>query len=61
MCADLGIYNGFDPFIVDIGVSLDSSKKHVSIKNLHDTGAKQLFAVELVSVLSPNTEKGDFF
>lgn len=57
MCADLGIYNGFDPFIAGIGVSLDSSKKHVSIKNLHDTRQ----AVVCCGVLSPNTEKGDFF
>lgn len=61
MCAHLGIDNGFEPFITDTGVSLDGSKEHLPIKDLCDTGAKQLFAVESVSLFSPNTEMEDFF
>lgn len=61
MCADLVIDNGFEPFIADTGVSLDGSKEHVQIKVLCDIGAKQLFALESVSLFSPNTEMEGFF
>lgn len=61
MRADLGIDNGFEPFISDADVSLDGRKGHVPIKDLRDMGAKQLFAVESVSLFSPNTEMEDFF
>lgn len=49
VCADPGIENGFEPFIADVGVSLDGSKERVPIRDLRDTGAKQSFTVESVS------------
>lgn len=53
--------SGSESYITDAVVSLFGSEDCVPVKMLPDTGITQSFIVESVLLISPETERGDFF